>query len=102
MGSGVGCWEAGGRRQSRRTGNRASTCFILLDHASSCFALAGSVFFILGDSAVGDGEVNISDVNAVINFILSGQATTAGDVNKDGEVSIADINAVIDIILGGN
>ena len=50
----------------------------------------------------GDGEVNISDVNAVINFILSGQATTAGDVNKDGEVNIADINAVIDIILGGN
>ncbi len=50
----------------------------------------------------GDGEVNISDVNAVINFILSGQATTAGDVNTDGEVNIADINAVIDIILGGN
>ena len=50
----------------------------------------------------GDGEVNIIDVNAVINFILSGQATTAGDVNKDGEVNIADINAVIDIILGGN
>ncbi len=66
MGSGVGCWEAGGRRQSRRTGNWASTCFILLDWASSCFilldwasscfALAGSVFFILGDSAAGDGD----------------------------------------------
>ena len=46
----------GGRRQCRRPRDNASTCFVLLDWASSCFALAGSVFFILGDSAVGDGD----------------------------------------------
>jgi hypothetical protein len=49
----------------------------------------------------GDGEVNISDVNAVIDIILSGESNAAGDVNGDGEVSISDINALIDIILGG-
>ena len=49
----------------------------------------------------GDGEVNISDVNAVIDIILSGESSAAGDVNGDGEVSISDINALIDIILGG-
>ena len=49
----------------------------------------------------GDGEVNISDVNAVIDIILSGGGDAAGDVNGDGEVSISDINALIDIILGG-
>jgi len=50
----------------------------------------------------GDGEVNIADVNAVINIILSGNgSTTAADVNGDGEINVADVNAVIDIILNG-
>ena len=48
----------------------------------------------------GDGEVNISDVNAVIDIILGGGSNPAADVNGDGEVNIGDVNAVIDIILG--
>ncbi len=47
----------------------------------------------------GDGEVNIADINAVIDMILSGTFNANGDVNGDGEVNIADINAVIDLIL---
>ena len=47
-----------------------------------------------------DGEVNIADVGALIDFILSGAgAPTGADVNGDGEVNIADVSAVIDIIL---
>lgn len=46
-----------------------------------------------------DGEVNIADVNAVIDVIVSGDLLPLADVNGDGEVNIADINAVIDIIL---
>jgi len=49
----------------------------------------------------GDGEVNISDVNAVIDMILSDDTDSAGDVNSDGEVNISDVNALIDIILTG-
>ena len=49
----------------------------------------------------GDGEVNIADINAVIDMILSGYSDMHGDVNGDHEINIADINAVIDIILGG-
>ena len=49
----------------------------------------------------GDGEVNISDVNAVIDMILSDDTDSAGDVNSDGEVNISDVNALIDIILNG-
>ena len=49
----------------------------------------------------GDGEVNISDVNAVIDMILSDDTDSAGDVNRDGEVNISDVNALIDIILNG-
>ena len=47
----------------------------------------------------GDGEVNIADVNAIIDLILSGNMDPKGDVNDDSEVNIADVNAVIDIIL---
>ncbi len=47
----------------------------------------------------GDGEVSISDINAIIDMILSGNPSDAGDVNGDGEVGISDVNAVIDMIL---
>ena len=50
----------------------------------------------------GDGEVNISDVSAIIDIQLSSANDIAADVNADGEVNITDINAVIDIILSGN
>ena len=51
----------------------------------------------------GDREVNIADVNAVINIILSGNGNNiAADVNGDGEINIADVNAIINIILTGS
>ena len=53
---------------------------------------------VVGD-VNGDGEVNIADVNAVIDMILSGKTVDSGDVNDDGEVNIADVNTVIDLIL---
>lgn len=52
-----------------------------------------------------DRQVNVSDVNAVIECILSsGTANMAADVNYDGDVNISDINAIVGIILspGGN
>ena len=48
-----------------------------------------------------DLEVNIADVNAAIDIILSGGSNALADVNGDGEINIADINAIIDIILSG-
>ena len=49
----------------------------------------------------GDNVVNISDVNLVINMILSGNGTAAGDVNGDGTINIGDINFIINVILAG-
>ena len=50
----------------------------------------------------GDLEVNIADVNAVIDIILTDSGNlTAGDVNGDHEVNIADVNTIISIILSG-
>ena len=61
-------------------------------------AKAGELSTLKGD-VNGDGEVNIADINAIIDMILSGRSDATGDVNGDGEVNIADINAVIDLIL---
>ena len=51
----------------------------------------------------GDGEVNISDISAIIDILLSGSDgdISRADVDGNGEVNISDINAVIDIILRG-
>lgn len=65
---------------------------------ADCVAKAGGQTTLKGD-VNGDGEVNIADINAVIDMILSGRFDSKGDVNGDGEVNIADINAVIDLIL---
>ena len=69
--------------------------------------IAGGIDFhpdaVMPDDLYGDvnrdGEVNISDVNAVIGRILAGNMAPDADVNGDGEVNIRDINAVIDVIL---
>ena len=47
----------------------------------------------------GDGEVNIADINALIDGILSDDLLDVMDVNGDGEVNIADVNALIALIL---
>ena len=49
-----------------------------------------------------DGVVNISDINVLVNMILTNNQSPAGDVNGDGQVNISDINATINIILKGN
>ena len=55
-----------------------------------------------------DGEVGISDVNALIDIILTShmglideELLLYADVDDDGEVGISDVNALIDIILTG-
>jgi len=46
-----------------------------------------------------DGEVTVSDVNAVIRVIVTGIMLQRADVNGDGEVTVGDVNAVIGYIL---
>ena len=55
-----------------------------------------------GDSN-GDGKVDISDVNAVINMMLGkAEMVPACDMNNDGKIDISDVNAVINAMLGKN
>ena len=53
----------------------------------------------------GDGEINISDVNALISILLGSFANYdtrhRSDVNYDEEINISDINLLINFLLGG-
>ncbi len=51
----------------------------------------------------GDGNVNISDVAALIDLLLGGGTINnpAADCNGDSNVTIADVTALIDFLLGG-
>ena len=48
-----------------------------------------------------NGEVDINDVTALINTILTGNRVPNGDVNSDGEVDINDVTMLISLILNG-
>ncbi|MDO4512381.1 MAG: dockerin type I repeat-containing protein [Bacteroidales bacterium] len=50
----------------------------------------------------GDGEVNVSDVTALINKILGTAefADAVCDINEDGQVNVSDVTALINLILG--
>lgn len=64
--------------------------------------LAGAAYE-LGDVNT-DGAVNIADVTALIDYLLSGSGinTDYADVNEDSEINIADVTALIDKLLAGN
>lgn len=54
--------------------------------------------------ANGDGEINVGDVSAMINYIIGTPAAgtfipAAADVNGDGEINVGDLSAVINIII---
>ena len=54
----------------------------------------------------GDGSVNISDVTALIDYLLSGNASginlSGADTNQDNSINISDVTALIDYLLAGN
>ena len=84
---------------------RSRTSYLDFDGNSHNTAYGPIISFVYRDRPYqsgdvnGDGEINIADINAVIDMILSGTASDRGDVNGDGETNIADVNALIDYIL---
>ena len=54
----------------------------------------------------GDSSVNISDVTALIDYLLTSNASgvnlTAADCNQDGSINISDVTALIDYMLTGS
>ena len=62
-------------------------------------------FSINAGDVNGDGEINISDINSLIDILLGGFANydtrQRCDVNADHEINISDISALINYMLGG-
>lgn len=54
----------------------------------------------------GDGSVNITDVTALIDYLLSGDIEGINimnaDVEEDGNINITDVTILIDYLLSGN
>ena len=54
----------------------------------------------------GDSSVNISDVTALIDYLLTGNASginlSAADCNQDSSINISDVTALIDYMLTGS
>ncbi len=48
----------------------------------------------------GDGIVDITDVNEIINIILANGSSDVADINNDNSIDVSDVNALINIILG--
>ena len=65
---------------------------------------AGSAF-LLGD-VNGDNIVGVADVTALVDYVLTGDASNinleASDVDGDTNVGIADVTALVDYILTGS
>ena len=61
--------------------------------------------FIRGD-VNGDGQVKIGDVTALINYLLSHDATginlDAADTNQSGGINISDVTFLINYLLSGS
>ena len=86
-------------RINQTSGSEKSSCY--LDNIKLYYADTWPDPAVKGD-VNGDGEVNITDVSAIIDVILAGDDADKefnADVNGDGEVNISDISALIDIIL---
>ncbi len=60
---------------------------------------------IKGD-ANGDGEVNVSDIVEIVNYIMGKPSANfkqaAADLNGDGEINVTDIVKVVSIIMGNS
>ena len=79
---------------------RAVNAYITADYWGSFTYIIG-IDEDLGD-VDGDGSVNISDVTALIDILLSGEtAPQSADCNSDSSVNISDVTALIDYLLSG-
>ena len=71
----------------------------------NCTVSSNANGMMLGD-VDGDGNVNISDVTALIDYLLSGNVSginvNAADCNQDGCINISDVTALIDFLLSGS
>ena len=57
-----------------------------------------TTFSVLGDVNQ-DGHINVLDIIAIVNIILSGGSDNLSDINADGLVNVLDVISLVNIIL---
>lgn len=75
---------------------------VFLRFASFASFLVLPLLASAGGDVTGDGQVDVSDVNVVIDAVLGKGPTDNCDINGDGIVDVSDVNLVIDEVLGKN
>ena len=80
------------------SGSKTAASFV--DNVSIYYTEKGQQTSLPGDIN-SDGEVNVSDVTALINKILgtSDYSDAVCDINGDGEINVSDVTALINQIL---
>ena len=80
------------------SGSKTVASFV--DNVSTYYTEKGQQTSLPGDIN-SDGEVNVSDVTALINKILgtSDYSDAVCDINGDGEINVSDVTALINQIL---
>ena len=87
-------------RINQTAGSSKASCY--LDNIVLHYKDFWEPTYAIGDVNM-DGEVSISDINAVMAIILADgtetPSTKSADVNGDGEINLGDVNMIIDLIL---
>ena len=70
------------------------------DNSIISFTVSKNVSLLIGD-VNDDGQVNVKDVTALIDLLLSGEEfqSEVADVDGNGKINIHDVSALIDITL---
>ena len=73
---------------------------------ASCYVINATVPTVKKGDVNNDGDVSISDVTALIDYLLSGNIEDinpqAADVDDNNDISISDVTVLIDMLLGSN
>ncbi len=87
-------------RINQTAGSSKASCY--LDNIVLHYKDFWEPTYAIGDVNM-DGEISISDINAVMAIILADgtetPSTKSADVNGDGEINLGDVNMIIDLIL---
>ena len=85
---------------------RVAICAVPADlQAATCYVINVTVASVLMGDVNSDGAVNISDVTALVDYLLKGSGNInlqAADVDGDNQINISDLTSLIDLLLSGN
>ena len=85
--------------------DESTALYKVADQWMNFFFDPGIPDYIIGD-VNNDGYVNLADVAALINYMLTGDGSNinmlAADVNQDSNVNVGDLSALISILLTAN